>query len=65
MVLEVLIITVFILSATSMSKLQCTQTNLEQDSEAIHHEFKHFLGTLITAMNDKRDQEELSIMNNR
>ncbi|KAK2173172.1 hypothetical protein NP493_895g00023 [Ridgeia piscesae] len=49
----------------SMSKLPCVPTNLEQDSEGIHHEFKHFLGTLITTMNDKRDQEELSIMNNR
>jgi len=48
-----------------MSKLPCVPTNLEQDSEGIHHEFKHFLGTLITTMNDKRDQEELSIMNNR
>ncbi|XP_064612662.1 intraflagellar transport protein 22 homolog [Liolophura sinensis] len=46
-------------------KMQCIHTNIEDEGETVRREFTNFLSTLLGAMSDKRDQEELSIMNQR
>lgn len=40
-------------------------TNIEEDGDAVRNEFSRFLAKISVAMSDKRDQEELSIMNHR
>ncbi|XP_064620707.1 intraflagellar transport protein 22 homolog [Lineus longissimus] len=47
------------------SRIPVVQSNLEEDPEGLHLEFRNFLSTLLSAMSDKREQEELSIMNQR
>ena len=39
-------------------------TNLEDDPEALRGEFNHLLSYILGVVAEKRDQEELSIMNN-
>jgi Rab-like protein 5 len=39
-------------------------TNLEDDPEALRGEFNRFLSYILGVVAEKRDQEELSIMNN-
>lgn len=48
-----------------MSKIHCVHTNVDDDGDALRDEFVNYLGNLLTTMSDKREQEELSIMNDR
>ena len=45
-----------------MKKIPVVHTNLEEQGEALRDEFTNYLGNLLTSMSDKREQEELSIM---
>ncbi|XP_052798201.1 intraflagellar transport protein 22 homolog [Mya arenaria] len=47
------------------SNIPVVHTNIEEDGEAVRNEFSQFLAKLTVAMSDKREQEELSIMNHR
>ena len=51
--------------ADQMSQIPYVHTSLEEDSEELRQEFQNFLGSLIMSMSEKREQEELSIMNSR
>lgn len=48
---------------SSLSRVTCVQTNLDEEPEAVRDEFHNFLAKVISNWTDKRDQEELSIMN--
>ena len=48
-----------------MSQIPYVHTNLDEDAEAVREEFQNFLGSLLMSMSEKREQEELSIMNSR
>lgn len=53
----------FFHTASSLSRVTCVQTNLDEEPEAVRDEFHNFLAKVISNWTDKRDQEELSIMN--
>ncbi|XP_041347687.1 intraflagellar transport protein 22 homolog [Gigantopelta aegis] len=46
----------------SLSKVPVIHTNIEEDAEAVQKEFSKYLGKLVSAMSDRQEQEELSIM---
>ncbi|PFX24138.1 Intraflagellar transport protein 22-like [Stylophora pistillata] len=46
-----------------LSRVKCIQTNLDEEPETVRDEFHNFLAKVISNWTDKRDQEELSIMN--
>ncbi|XP_028396898.1 intraflagellar transport protein 22 homolog isoform X2 [Dendronephthya gigantea] len=46
-----------------LSKIPCVQTNLEDDSDMVKQKFNDLLSILLRNWTDRRDQEELSIMN--
>ncbi|XP_031559971.1 intraflagellar transport protein 22 homolog isoform X2 [Actinia tenebrosa] len=48
----------------TLANTACVHTNLDEDPDAVREEFKNFLAHVISNWTDKRDQEELSIMNN-
>ncbi|KAK3736340.1 hypothetical protein QZH41_020790 [Actinostola sp. cb2023] len=50
-------------STQTLSKVTCVHTNLDEDPDSVREEFKNFLAQVISNWTDKRDQEELSIMN--
>ena len=54
----------FYYPASYLSKIPCVQTNLEDDSETVKEKFNDLLAVLLRNWADRRDQEELSIMNN-
>ncbi|XP_014773443.1 intraflagellar transport protein 22 homolog isoform X2 [Octopus bimaculoides] len=49
----------------SFQNIQCIEANLESSSADLREQLEKFLMTVLVAMTDKRDQEELSIMNKR
>ena len=53
------------LSASTFSRIRVSHTNLEEDPEGIKEVLKQFLGNIVSNLADRRDQEELSIVNNR
>ena len=46
-----------------MKNLGCVQTSFEDDGENLREEFNRFLGTMLSAMSEKHEQEELGILN--
>lgn len=46
----------------SLGRIQVTNTNLEEDPDAVRSSFQSFLTQVISHVNDRRDQEELSII---
>jgi len=60
-----LIVVCVYFAATCFSNMPVIHTNIEEDGDAVRTEFSQFLAKLSVAMSDKRDQEELSIMNHR
>ena len=50
-------------TASVLNRVTCVQTNLDEEPEAVRDEFHNFLAKVISNWTDKRDQEELSIMN--
>ncbi|KAK3084228.1 hypothetical protein FSP39_010300 [Pinctada imbricata] len=46
-------------------KMSVIQTNIEDDPDSVRAEFMNYLTQLMGTMSDKREQEELSIMNQR
>ncbi|XP_002736022.1 intraflagellar transport protein 22 homolog [Saccoglossus kowalevskii] len=48
---------------STMAKVTQVSTNLEEDHDGVRTHFANYLSKLFTAMTDKRDQEELSIIN--
>ncbi|KAK6192530.1 hypothetical protein SNE40_003980 [Patella caerulea] len=50
---------------SSFSRIATVQTNLEEDGEAVRDALNKFLATLVAALSDKREEEELSIINQR
>ena len=63
MVCNLLPLSVNFALASSLSRVACVQTNLDEEPEAVRDEFHNFLAKVISNWTDKRDQEELSIMN--
>lgn len=53
----------FLCIASVLSRVTCIQTNLDEEPETVREEFHNFLAKVISNWTDKRDQEELSIMN--
>eukprot|EP00794_Sanderia_malayensis_P013823 gene13823-15268_t len=51
--------------SSAFSRMKVVDTNLEEDPDSVKEEFKHFLGDVLSNLADRRDQEELSIVNNR
>ncbi len=49
--------------AGTMTDLRCVVCNLEEDGESLRDEFSRYLGDMLGAMSDNREEEELSIMN--
>ncbi|XP_074642931.1 intraflagellar transport protein 22 homolog [Tubulanus polymorphus] len=49
----------------AFSKIPTVITNLEEDPDAVRIEFTNFLSRLLSAMSEKREQEEINIMNSR
>ena len=47
-----------------MRNVNIAHTCLEEDAEEVRAEFHKFLAILTMGMSEKREQEELSIMNN-
>lgn len=54
-----------LLTAGSFSNLNIVPTNIDEDGEAVRDNFNKFLSGLQGIMSTNRDQEELSIMNQR
>lgn len=52
-------------SAGAFSNLSVVQTNIEEDGESVRDSFNKFLSGLQGVMSTNREQEELSIMNQR
>lgn len=48
---------------SSLAKVTHVHTNLEEDQDSVRTSFANYLSKLFTAIADKRDQEELSIIN--
>ena len=48
-----------------MNKIHCIHTNVDDDGEALRDEFVNYVGNLLTALSDKNEQEEISILNDR
>lgn len=46
-----------------LSNIKCVHSNIDEDGDNLRDDFNRFLGDLLTAISDKREQEELSIMN--
>ena len=63
MVCSLLPLSVIFAAASSLSRVTCVHTNLDEEPEAVRDEFHNFLAKVISNWTDKRDQEELSIMN--
>ena len=55
----------FFFTADTFKKISVIHTNIDDDGDTLRNEFVNYLTQLIAAMTDKREQEELSIMNNR
>ena len=48
--------------APSMSKISCVNSNIDEYGDTLRNEFESYLSSLFVAISDKREQEELSIM---
>ena len=48
-----------------MNGITLVQTSTEDEGEILRQEFSNFLSNLLTAMSDKREQEELGILNSK
>ena len=48
-----------------LSKIPCIHTNLDEESEELRSEFQNFLSSILAGIVEKREQEELNIMNDR
>ncbi|XP_065663685.1 intraflagellar transport protein 22 homolog isoform X2 [Hydra vulgaris] len=46
----------------NLGRVSLINTNFEEDSEGIKNAFKRFLSSVLSHVNDSRDQEELSII---
>ena len=46
-----------------MSNVSVMAANMTEESDTLRQQFTLFLGTLLTSMNERRDQEERDIMN--
>ncbi|GAB1607241.1 intraflagellar transport protein 22 homolog isoform X1 [Argonauta hians] len=47
----------------TFQNIKCMEANLETNSNELREQLENFLSNVLEAMTDKRDQEELSIMN--
>ena len=45
-----------------MSRIQLMTSNIDEDPDALQEQFKDFLGNVLTFINDRNEQEELSIL---
>ena len=50
-------------TASCMKNIVCIQTSLEDDGENLREEFNRFLGTMLSVMSEKHEQDELGILN--
>ena len=48
--------------ASSMSRVTCIHTNLDDDGDTCRDEFQNYLSNLLNVMSEKREREELSII---
>lgn len=60
-----LLLLLFICSAGELGRLALVQTSLENDGEDLKSEFRAYLCGLLSFISERREQEELGILNNR
>jgi Rab-like protein 5 len=46
-----------------MKNIEWLHTNLEDDGENLREDFSRFLGKMLSTLSEKREQEELGILN--
>ncbi|XP_065055513.1 intraflagellar transport protein 22 homolog [Rhopilema esculentum] len=51
--------------SSNFSRIRVSHTNLEDDPDGIKEVFRQYLENIVSNLADRRDQEELSIVNNR
>ena len=51
--------------ADSMSGITVVNTSIDDEGDILRQEFANFLSNLLTTMSDKREQEELGILNSK
>jgi len=64
-----MIIIIIMLSAGSaagpLSQLTCVNTSLEEDGDLLKRLFYSYLGNLFTVISERREQDELTILDSR
>ena len=55
----------FFIAAESMSNITLVNTSIDEEGDILRQEFTAFLSNLLTTMSDKREQEELGILNSK
>ena len=51
-------------AATNFSRVRVSHSNLEEDPDGVKDVFKQYLSNIVSNLAQRRDQEELSIVNN-
>jgi len=51
--------------AGSLSRLTCVNTSLEEDGDMLKRLFHSYLGNLFTVLSERREQDELTILDSR
>jgi len=52
-------------AAGSLSQLTCVNTSLEEDGDQLKRVFYSYLGNLFTVLSERREQDELTILDSR
>jgi len=52
-------------TAGSLSQLTCVNTSLEEDGDVLKRRFHSYLGNLFNVMSERREQDELTILDSR
>jgi Rab-like protein 5 len=50
---------------SKLAKLTCVNTSLEDDGDLLKREFTGYLGNLLKVISERREQDELTILDNR
>lgn len=61
---DVAIIGLFSILAATFSRIRVSHSNLEEDPDAVKDVFRQYLSNIVANLAQRRDQEELSIVNN-
>jgi len=55
----------FCIVAGSLSRLTCVNTSLEEDGDVLKRFFNSYLENLFAVLSERREQDELTILNSR